>query len=163
MEQDLSSGPEHCPRNSAQELRQGQQPWAWHFSLAPRPGERPTATLGAEEGVGRSHSTRDASWHYGKRKRYFKGKPFMSQANSFTGGCCPSSTEARFLFVQQICIESSGCQALGNHLRTKQARLLPSGNSHSNGEEIIVVLEKTLKSPLNSKEIKPVNPEGNQL
>ena len=27
----------------------------------------------------------------------------------------------------------------------------------------IVVLEKTLKSPLNSKEIKPVNPKGNQL
>ena len=27
----------------------------------------------------------------------------------------------------------------------------------------IVVLEKTLESPLDSKEIKPVNPEGNQL
>ena len=27
---------------------------------------------------------------------------------------------------------------------------------------LIVVLEKTLKSPLDSKEIKPVNPEGNQ-
>ena len=26
----------------------------------------------------------------------------------------------------------------------------------------IVVLEKTLESPLNSKEIKPVNPKGNQ-
>ena len=26
----------------------------------------------------------------------------------------------------------------------------------------IVVLDKTLKSPLNSKEIKPVNPKGNQ-
>ena len=26
----------------------------------------------------------------------------------------------------------------------------------------IVVLEKTLKSPLESKEIKPVNPKGNQ-
>ena len=26
-----------------------------------------------------------------------------------------------------------------------------------------VVLEKTLESPLNSKEIKPVNPKGNQL
>ena len=25
-----------------------------------------------------------------------------------------------------------------------------------------MVLEKTLKSPLNSKDIKPVNPEGNQ-
>lgn len=47
-------------------------------------------------------------------------------------------------FQQQICIESSGCQARGNHLRAKQARLLPSGNSHSNGEENIVVLEKTL-------------------
>jgi len=133
------------------------------LALQPCPTARRKAhgTLGAEEGVG--HGTRDASWHYGKRKRYFKGKSFMSQANNFTGGCCPSSTEARFLFVQQICIESSGCQALGNHLRTKQARLLPSGNSHSNGEEIIVVLEKTLLSPLNSQEIQPVNPEGNQL
>ena len=28
---------------------------------------------------------------------------------------------------------------------------------------LIVVLEKTLKSPLNSKEIKPVNPKGNQF
>ena len=27
----------------------------------------------------------------------------------------------------------------------------------------IVVLEKTLQSPLDSKEIKPVNPKGNQL
>ena len=26
-----------------------------------------------------------------------------------------------------------------------------------------VVLEKTLESPLDSKEIKPVNPKGNQL
>ena len=26
-----------------------------------------------------------------------------------------------------------------------------------------MVLEKTLESPLNSKEIKPVNPKGNQL
>lgn len=91
-----------------------------------------------------SHGTRDASWHNGKRKTYFKGKPFMSQANSFTGGCRPSSTAARSLFVQQRCIQSSGCQAPGSHRRTKQTRLLPSGSSHSNGEEIIVVLEKTL-------------------
>ena len=31
-----------------------------------------------------------------------------------------------------------------------------------NGHFLNVVLEKTLESPLNSNEIKPINPKGNQ-
>ena len=39
------------------------------------------------------------------------------------------------------------------------------GRRLSTGELIlsIVVLEKTLESPLDGKELKPVNPKGNQL
>lgn len=137
-QEDPSSGPGRCPQNSAWELGQVWWLWALHFSLAPWPGERHTTTLGSKEGGRWSDGKRDASSRYGKRKRYFKGRPFISQANkSLSGGYHPSSTLASFSFVQQIFIESSGHQALVIHLRTKQTRLLPSWNSHSNEEEIM--------------------------
>ena len=49
----------------------------------------------------------------------------------------------------------------------KEARAA-SGCEKSAGSSVlqenkVVVLEKTLESPLESKEIKPVNPEGHQL
>ena len=51
--------------------------------------------------------------------------------------------------------------------QSKEART-PSWCEKSAGNSVlqenkVVVLEKTLESPLESKEIKPVNPEGHQL
>ena len=37
------------------------------------------------------------------------------------------------------------------------------GSQRVDALKLCVVLEKTLESPLDSKEIKPVNPKGNQL
>ena len=42
-------------------------------------------------------------------------------------------------------------------------KLKPQGITHSTQDVIdLEVLEKTLESPLDRKEIKPVNPKGNQ-
>lgn len=135
--EDLSSGPKGTIRRTPPESYD-KWPWALHFSLPPRPGERHTTTLGSKGGGVLRARARDASSQYGKRKRCYTGRLFISQANRI-------SPEVATLVIPEqasyssnkYLLDPSGCQALEIHWRTKQTSLLPSRNSHSNGEEIV--------------------------
>lgn len=96
------------------------------FVLQPCPMARRKAhiTLGSAEGG--ILKRRDADSHYGKRKRYFKGSPFISQANRF------SLEVATLVALEQVSHQPTNfrCQALGLHLRTKQTRLFCLPGAH---------------------------------
>ena len=64
-------------------------------------------------------------------------------------------------------MENENSRQRSSRSQSKEARAASwcekSAGSSVLQENKVVVLEKTLESPLESKEIKPVNPEGHQL
>lgn len=68
----------------------------------------------------------------GRERGTFKGKPFMSLCKQLLleVAALVALRKQDSLFVQQICIESSGCQARGNHLRAKTGKASAFRGTH---------------------------------
>lgn len=67
---------------------------------------------------------------------------YFSDKQTLPCGCHPSGTLASFTFIQQIFIGSFWVPHTGDSSENKTDRLLPSWNSHSNGEKTMNIIKK---------------------